>query len=91
MNKAELASVLARENDIKKSDAVAYVDSLFDILQKTLASGDKVAISGFGSLETVTTKARTGRNPQTGAPVSIPAKKKVKWVTSGALKKALNS
>ena len=90
MNKAELAANLAKENDLKKSFASELVDSLFEIVTKALVEGEKLTITGFGSLEVVTTKARVGRNPKTGEAVNIPAKKKVKWSASSTLKNALN-
>jgi len=56
----------------------------------SLKKGSKVALVGFGTFSVSSRKARTGRNPQTGAPLKIPAKKVTKFVSGAELKKAVN-
>jgi|LSQA01.1.fsa_nt_gi nucleoid DNA-binding protein len=90
MNKAELSTQVAKQNNITKQDAIALVDSVFEIIEQALIANDKLTISGFGSLDTVTTNERLGRNPRTGEQVKIASKRKIRWAISGVLKKKLN-
>jgi len=77
MNKSELVDALADRTGMTKADAGRAVDALFSVDQgviaKALKKGQKVQITGFGSFETRKRKARTGRNPRTGATIKIPA------------------
>ena len=73
MNKAELIDMVAEKADISKKDATAAVDAVLDGIKSAVAKGDKVSLSGFGIFEKSDRAARTGRNPQTGAPVNIAA------------------
>lgn len=75
MNKAELVAKIASDADITKTQANAALDSFTTTVQKTLKSGDKVTLVGFGTFSVTKRAARTGRNPQTGAPLKIKAKK----------------
>ncbi|GAB3354396.1 HU family DNA-binding protein [Arachidicoccus ginsenosidivorans] len=75
MNKAELVAKIAADADITKTQANAALDSFTTTVQKTLKSGDKVTLVGFGTFSVTKRAARTGRNPQTGAPLKIKAKK----------------
>ena len=71
-----------------KSILLCELAFLFAAVSENLAKGEKVTIPGFLSFETVATAARTGRNPQTGAEIAIPAGKRVK-VTAGSKLKAV--
>lgn len=75
MNKAELVAKIAGDAGITKTQANAALDSFTTTVQKTLKSGDKVTLVGFGTFSFSKRAARTGRNPQTGAPLKIKAKK----------------
>ena len=59
--------------NLKKKDAETAVNSVFAAIEEALAAGDKVQIIGFGTFETRERSARSGRNPQTGESISIPA------------------
>lgn len=61
-----------------------------DAIGTLLAAGEEVNITGIGKLKVTRTKARTARNPQTGATVNVPAKNVVKFTMSSKLKAALN-
>lgn len=79
MNKAQL--VLATE-DITGHGITATteaVDAVLRVLVHTLASGEKVGVTGLGSLEPVVRDERTARNPQTGEPITVPARIEVRW------------
>ncbi|WP_026962270.1 HU family DNA-binding protein [Alicyclobacillus herbarius] len=73
MNKMELINKVAERAELKKKDAEAAVNAVFDIITEALKDGDKVQVIGFGTFETRERSARSGRNPQTGETISIPA------------------
>jgi len=75
MNKGELVDAIYENTDrsIKKSDITTVVSNLFDTIQDTVASGEKVVIVGFGAFEKRERKAREGHNPKTGERLEIPA------------------
>ena len=75
MNKAELISKLADDAGITKTQANAALDSFVEAVTKTLKGGGKVTMVGFGTFTVSKRKARKGRNPQTGAEISIKARK----------------
>ncbi|HEY0298028.1 MAG TPA: HU family DNA-binding protein [Arachidicoccus sp.] len=75
MNKAEVVAKIAEDAGITKTQANAALDSFTTTVQKVLKSGDKVTLVGFGTFSVTKRAARTGRNPQTGAPLKIKAKK----------------
>lgn len=75
MNKAELVSKISDDSGISKTQANAALNSFIEAVTKTLKSGDKVTLVGFGTFSVSKRNARTGRNPQTGATIKIKAKK----------------
>ncbi len=79
MNKSELVEKMAQAAGITKSAADRALNGFMDAVTETLAQGDKVVLVGFGTFFTAERKARTGRNPQTGKPIKIPAKKVAKF------------
>lgn len=90
MNKGELVDAIAKEAEISKSEAQAALDSFVENVKKSLKKGQKVTLVGFGTFSTSKRAARTGRNPQTGKPIKIPAKKVAKFTAGKALKDAIN-
>ena len=90
MTKAELLEAVADAAGVSKADAERTVGAFFDIVVSSTKGGDKVAWPGFGSFSTSHRAARTGRNPQTGAPVEIKASTAMKFSASSTLKSALN-
>jgi len=75
MNKAELVSKISDDSGISRSQANAALNSFIDTVTKTLKSGNKVTLVGFGTFSVSKRNAHTGRNPQTGATIKIKAKK----------------
>ena len=73
MNKSDLIVVVAENTGISKKDAERIVNSTFDTIVKTLATGEKVQLSGFGVFETKNREPRVGRNPHTREAIDIPA------------------
>lgn len=75
MNKTELIDQVAERLDLSRKAAAEAVESVVDSITDAVAQGEKVAISGFGIFENVERKAKTGRNPLTGAIIKIKATK----------------
>jgi DNA-binding protein HU-beta len=73
MNKMDLVNKVAEQTGLKKKDAELAVNSVFGAIEEALAAGEKVQVIGFGTFETRQRSARSGRNPQTGETISIPA------------------
>ena len=79
MNKAELVDQIASQAGLSKADAKKALDAFVGATTSALKKGDRVALVGFGSFAISKRNARTGRNPQTGKPITISAKKVVKF------------
>ena len=90
MNKSELVDDIARRADLEKRQAEAALNALVESVIEATKAGDKVSILGFGNFVPTSRAARTGRNPQTGAPVDIAASKSVRFAPGTAFKTALN-
>ncbi|MEO3782885.1 HU family DNA-binding protein [Actinocorallia sp. B10E7] len=73
MNKRELVDAIAERLSGSKKEAAEAVDAILDTIQATVAKGEKVAITGFGSFEKADRPARTARNPATGKTIEVPA------------------
>ena len=85
MNKAQLIDAMASKADLSKADAKKALDAFITSTGDALKEGDRVALVGFGSFSIAERKARTGRNPKTGAEMQIPAKKVVKFKAGSEL------
>ena len=79
MNKAELVDAIAAGSGISKADSKRALDAFINATTDALKSGDRVSLVGFGSFSVSERAARKGRNPQTGAEITIAAKKVVKF------------
>src|SRR5688500_16707711 len=75
MTKAELVEDVARAAELTKKDAERLVEIVFESIIETLNQGEKIELRGFGSFRVRERGARRGRNPKTGDPVDIPAKR----------------
>ena len=91
MNKTDLVNEVASSIDMTKGDASIVVSTMVDSMIDGLLETGKLALSGLGTFSVVTRNARVARNPQTGEPVDVPAKRVVKFKISSKLKEALNS
>lgn len=89
MNKGELVDAVAENTGESKSNVGSVIDATLDTITRTLAAGDKVTFTGFGTFERRHRKARMGRNPQTGAPVPIPESNVPAFKAGKALKDAV--
>lgn len=91
MNKGELVESIAQRSGLDKRQAEGALNAFVDAVMETTKGGDRVAILGFGTFNPTSRAARTGRNPQTGAPVKIAASKGVRFAPGSAFKSALNT
>ena len=85
MNKTELIDAVAAKAGLSKADAKKAIDAVLGSIAEAVKGGDKVTLVGFGTFSVTERSARTGRNPQTGATIEIPAKKSVKFKAGAGL------
>ena len=90
MNNSELINHIALKSDISKAAAGRALAGVIEAVTKTLKKGGTVSLVGFGSFGVTKRKARTGRNPKTGAVLKIKASKAPRFRPGKALKDALN-
>ncbi|HEY9130872.1 MAG TPA: HU family DNA-binding protein [Dyella sp.] len=87
MSKSGLIDHLVAATEIgTKKAASDLLDKLAEHIHKSLKGGDEVTLPGIGKLKVAQKPERTGRNPGTGEPMTIPARRVVKFVTAKALK-----
>ncbi|MFN5961592.1 MAG: HU family DNA-binding protein [Verrucomicrobiota bacterium] len=91
MNKAELIEAVQKSlgKDTSKKAAADAVAAVLDSIVKGVKKDKAVQVIGFGTFKLATRKARKGRNPKTGATMTIKASKTVRFVPSSAIKKAI--
>jgi len=89
MNKTELVDAVATQAELSKQDAKKAVEALFETISNTLAKEEKIQLIGFGTFEVRERAARTGRNPQTGEEMTIPASKVASFKAGKELKQAV--
>jgi integration host factor subunit beta len=90
MTKADLVERVAKEADMTKKDAEQLVEIVFDTIISTLNKGEKIELRGFGSFRLRERDSRKGRNPKTGEPVKIPAKRVAYFKPGKELKELVN-
>jgi DNA-binding protein HU-beta len=89
MTKAELIASIGKEAKISKASAEKAVNAFTNAVTKALKKGDKLALTGFGTFSVAKRRARTGRNPQTGKEIKIPAARVAKFKAGNLLKSAV--
>ena len=89
MTKAELIGKMAKDAKITKAAAGRALDGVIDGITTALKKGDRIIMVGFGTFSVSKRKARTGRNPQTGKPIKIAARKVAKFKAGSKLSKAV--
>lgn len=89
LNKTELVAAVAASTGQSQSAVSGVIDAFFQTVADTVAGGGKVSIPGWFAAERSATAARTGRNPQTGAEINIPAGHRVKLTAGSKLKSAV--
>ena len=90
MNKTELIAAIAERAEISKKDSEKAVKAFIDVVTEELKKEEKVQLVGFGTFEVSKRAARTGKNPQTGKAIKIPASKAPKFKAGKALKDLVN-
>lgn len=90
MNKSELVSAIAAKTELSKKDAEKALKAFIDVVTEELTEGGKIQLVGFGTYDVTERAARTGRNPQTGKEMKIPASKAPRFKAGKALKDAVN-
>lgn len=89
MNRSELVDAISKRSGVESGDVDATLKGLFEVVAGVVAKGDeKITIPGFISFEQTDRAARTGRNPQTGETLQVPASKAVK-ISAGSKLKAI--
>lgn len=89
MTKAQIIAKIADKAKITKSAASIAVDAFISGITAALKKGDRVALVGFGTFSVAKRKARTAKNPQTGATIKVPAKRVPKFKAGRELKMAV--
>lgn len=90
MNKGDVINKIAEDAGISKSEATDALNSVLDSVKETLKDGKKVTLVGFGTFSISHRAERQGRNPQTGAAITIKAKNLVKFKAGKELGEAVN-
>ena len=89
LTKSALAQAVAKDSGLTIVKANEVIGSVLSNLEKALAEGDDVRLTGFGSFKVKETKARTGRNPSTGQPIEVPASRRVSFSAGSNLTSAV--
>lgn len=91
MNKSDLIDAIASETGLTKVDCGKFLNAFMESVETTLSKGEKVTLVGFGTFETSQREARKGRNPKTGTPIEIAARKVAKFRAGSKLSESVNS
>ena len=91
MNKVELVEAMAKKTGLSKKDAEKALNAFVDVVNETLAKGEKVQLIGFGTFDVKSRAARVARNPRTGAELKIAASKAPAFKPGKALKDKVNT
>jgi len=91
INKDAIIRKLAADNDITIKKSRELYEQILGFIGDSLEEGTPVRLSGFGTLKVLPVAARVVRNPRTGDPVSVPARKRVRFSPSAALKRNVNA
>jgi DNA-binding protein HU-beta len=91
MTKSELARVLAEDLELPRRQVTELIEAILDKITEVLKTGDKVALTPFGQFRIRDRAARIARNPQTGEPVNVPAKRVLKFTAGRTLKEAVGA
>lgn len=91
MTRADLIEDISQAADMSRKESELIVDTIFESIVKSLRTGEKIEIRGFGSFRTRERKSRVGRNPKTGARVEVPAKRIPYFKPSKELKDVVNA
>jgi len=91
MNKTELVTAIAEKAELTKKDSEKALKAFTEVIAEELKKGEKIQLVGFGTFEVSNRAARTGKNPQTGNAIDIPASKAPKFKAGKSLKETVNN
>ncbi|MCS6999304.1 MAG: HU family DNA-binding protein [Bacteroidota bacterium] len=91
MNKAELVEAVAKTTGLSKAQAESALNATLHAIQASLAKGQHVSLVGFGTFAVAKRAARKGKNPRTGEPIKIPARKVARFKPGKALATVVNT
>lgn len=91
MNRTDILKKMSEATGISVQTADIALRAALNGMKESLAKGEKVSLTGFGTWSVVDRAARVGRNPKTGEPVNIPAKKRVKFSVGAPVTEAVNN
>jgi DNA-binding protein HU-beta len=89
VNKHDLIAKIVKETGVTKTSAIATVDSLLEGITRALKKGDAITFVGFGTFKTSHRRARVSRNPRTGAAITIPKRRVVRFTAGKTLRSAV--
>jgi len=90
MTKADIVEIIHQKIGFGRKESTEIVEQVFEIIQETLESGEKVKVSGFGNFVVRQKRPRRGRNPKSGDEILISGRKVVTFKSGNVLRKALN-
>ena len=90
LTKAHIVEALFAKNVFTKTQSAQIIDTLFELIKKSLQNGEDVLISGFGKFSVQEKQARVGRNPKTGELLKLPSRRVVTFKCSGVLRAGMN-
>jgi len=90
MKKSDLVDSIASKGGLQKAQIQTIVDHVFELIAEGLAANEKIDLRGFGTFSVKESKARVGRNPRTGEPINIPARKVPGFKAGTELRKKVN-
>jgi DNA-binding protein HU-beta len=90
VNRMDLVAEVAEQNDLPRTKAAQIVDTVFATIEAALKQKQEVRLAGFGTFATSTRKAGIGRNPRTGAEITIAESNSVRFKPGKSLKDSVN-
>lgn len=90
MNKADLINAVSAKVELTKTKTSEVIDAIVEAVKSSLNAGEKVTLVGFGTFQTAERKERKGRNPKSGAEITIPAKTVAKFKPGSSLQASVN-
>jgi DNA-binding protein HU-beta len=91
MRKNEWIAQVAKQANVSQVEAGKILNTALDVIARTLASGEKLTLTGFGTFEVRNSSARTGTHPRTGQKIKIPARKRPAFTAGTALRGAVTA
>ena len=89
MNKAQIVGRVARDTKMTKVRTARVIDCFLDHITRSLKKGERASLVGFGTFTVARRRARRGRNPQTGTPITIPARRVVRFTNGKSLRREI--